>query len=346
MECTRCGEPLQKRLSTCLRCGAQVTKPSRTAEAESKAKSQPEKSTAPPMWEAKSPESSNRPEGSILGWVIAAILFVVISVFVLELSSNRAPVRSVASSDRPTQTQTTPSTTKLTESKPPVGENHFHSHDQIRYCLAETIRLEAMKSSVDEFSAPETELFNSFVNDYNSRCGSYRYRDGSLNSVSRSIKGSEGQYQQEGISRLQSWRQQQTTLSSLPSFDSEPKLEFSHLVKDTQKILNSLGYKPGSVNGLADEETKSAVRQFQKDHGFQVDGVINQQLYSRVYKRLPRDIPTKKASQPVQYENEQEVTSDVKVNCNDFKATAPKTYQLCIEFTGQGAQENVEEKNR
>jgi hypothetical protein len=64
------------------------------------------------------------------------------------------------------------------ESQPPVGQNTVLSTAQIRYCLAEDIRMDGAKAAVNNYIDSDVERFNAMVADYNSRCGSFRYRRG------------------------------------------------------------------------------------------------------------------------------------------------------------------------
>jgi hypothetical protein len=89
-----------------------------------------------------------------------------------------------------------------TESKPPVGQDLVFSNDQIRYCLAEEIRMEGAKSALNSYSDQDVRRFNSMVADYNSRCGSFRYRSGSLESARGEIEAYRGALQSEGGARF------------------------------------------------------------------------------------------------------------------------------------------------
>lgn len=92
--------------------------------------------------------------------------------------------------------------TRPAESKPPVGQGVTFSYDQIAYCVAEKIRLIGAKSAVDNNSDSDVDQFNSIVADYNSRCSSFRYRKGALESVRSSIEPHRSQLEVEGRSRF------------------------------------------------------------------------------------------------------------------------------------------------
>lgn len=90
------------------------------------------------------------------------------------------------------------------EDKPPVGSNLTLSSEQILYCVAENIRLEGAKAAVDNHSDYEVNRFNVMVSDYNSRCGSFRYRRGSLESAQSDVELRRSQLLSEGRSRFRS----------------------------------------------------------------------------------------------------------------------------------------------
>lgn len=46
-------------------------------------------------------------------------------------------------------------------------------------------------------------------------------------------------------------------------------------VMELQRMLNDLGFDPGAVNGLFDERTARAVRDFQRNSGLEADGVVD-----------------------------------------------------------------------
>ena len=50
-------------------------------------------------------------------------------------------------------------------------------------------------------------------------------------------------------------------------------------VVELQRMLNDLGFDPGAVNGVFDGRTAHAVRDFQKNAGLQVDGVVDEPVF-------------------------------------------------------------------
>jgi hypothetical protein len=118
----------------------------------------------------------------------------------LDDSKNSDPepiVAAPAQFDRPVLT---PSETY--ESKPPAGDGNVLSASQIRYCLAEDVRIGAAQKVVDRYDDSQIEKFNNMVNDYNYRCSHFRYRDGTLQLVQSEIAARQSELEAEGAARF------------------------------------------------------------------------------------------------------------------------------------------------
>ena len=61
------------------------------------------------------------------------------------------------------------------EQKPPVGRDLGLNRNQVRYCVFEKARLNAMSEELNRYSDRQVDLFNDHIDDYNIRCGSFRY---------------------------------------------------------------------------------------------------------------------------------------------------------------------------
>ena len=66
------------------------------------------------------------------------------------------------------------------ESAPPVGSGLELEASQVRYCTFEKARLTALQGMVSDTNSTAIDGFNARVNDYNSRCGSFKYRPSDL----------------------------------------------------------------------------------------------------------------------------------------------------------------------
>ncbi len=84
-----------------------------------------------------------------------------------------------------TPTASSPMVSDLQFVRPSVGTNNVLSLVQIRWCLREDIRIETFRPLTTTNS--QIEQFNAIVDDYNSRCGSFRYRQGTLSRAQREI---------------------------------------------------------------------------------------------------------------------------------------------------------------
>lgn len=161
--------------------------------------------TGHPVSRAAQPQPSQRQpyqaplrpsSGSSSGkWVLVGIA-VVIGWFWLA-GENKKPSSSPRAYTPSVQAPSHPE-----ESKPPVGQNLTFSMAQIRYCLSEDIRIDGAKSAVNSYSSSDVDRFNEMVADYNSRCGSFRYRRGALESARRDIEPYRSQLSSEGRQRF------------------------------------------------------------------------------------------------------------------------------------------------
>ena len=60
------------------------------------------------------------------------------------------------------------------EVKPPVGTDNILDENEIKYCLSEKVRIQAMQITAK--TNAQISVFNQYVDDYNLRCSSYSYR--------------------------------------------------------------------------------------------------------------------------------------------------------------------------
>ncbi len=79
------------------------------------------------------------------------------------------------------------------------------SQGEIKYCLAERARLEAMKLIIDERRQTHITNFNYRVGDYNARCSSYRYRQADMNSAQAEIEAMRGSLQTQAAEQVRAW---------------------------------------------------------------------------------------------------------------------------------------------
>ena len=126
----------------------------------------------------------------------------------------------------------------LQESMPPVGQNQVLSTAQIRYCLAEDIRMESAKSTLNNYIESDVDRFNAMVADYNSRCGRFRYRRGALESARREIEPYRNQLLSEGRSRF-SQPQYQSSPPPAQTYNNNPPKSNKVVQTNKPKITTS-----------------------------------------------------------------------------------------------------------
>lgn len=153
---------------------------------------------------------------------------------------------------------------RFSTSVPPVGTNHVHSISEIRWCLAEGIRIDAVRS-FNETQA-DVDEFNRWVDDYNSRCGSYRYRQGNLASARQDVERYRSVIQEEARAKAAAEKQQKA----------------ASLTKEVQLALKSLGYEPGPADGIYGVKTANAIEQYQRENNLWVTGKVSEELLEQL----------------------------------------------------------------
>jgi uncharacterized protein YecT (DUF1311 family) len=165
---------------------------------------------------------------------------------------------------------------------PPVGTNNILSTPEIRWCIASDIAIETLRELIDTDKG--VREFNKRVQDHKSRCGSYRYREGSLEQAKREVEP----YRKQIVTKvtqdaLQTGLYQATPPSaSLPSTSSNAAslTATPQEIEEAQQLLTKLGYNPGPVDRQYGRRTADAVKAFQKRIGMSQDGQIDQGLLS------------------------------------------------------------------
>lgn len=155
-------------------------------------------------------EGAERPNASIpanpapassggAGWMFGGIFLLFVMAAIVGSSGNKAPAQSSTSSwEPPPAALPAPAPAPVAAApvvapskgveKPPVGTDRLLDSAQIRYCLTEKIRVQAIESVVNADRESEIVNFNALVGDYNSRCGQFRYRQDDLDRVQGEIE--------------------------------------------------------------------------------------------------------------------------------------------------------------
>lgn len=238
--------------------------------------------SVPPI---KTVEKEKSGDGSVKKWFLGIIAI----IFVIWLFSNgeQTDKSTLYNSTQPKQTGNTTQSnappitspkknhkTELQYEKPPVGTNNKLFVPQICWCLRESIRIETMRDLVD--SDYGVDVFNKIVEDYNCRCASYQYLQGSLESAQRQVETHRSQIVSEAISDAEI-----LGLTFNPNETSKvSRRPGTKITREAQMLLTELGYDPGPIDGQYGRRTADSVKVFQRDVGTTQDGWIDEDLLS------------------------------------------------------------------
>ncbi len=145
------------------------------------------------------------------------------------------PTLSLSSSSPSRTSEVRVPSPELKFSKPPLGDDNILSIAQIRWCLREGIRIEALRPKAT--TSLQIDQFNAIIDDYNRHCGSYRYREGTLERAQREVENMKSQIIEDASlwspftvpSRTQSPPSTPSLSSSSPSRTSEVRVPSSEL---------------------------------------------------------------------------------------------------------------------
>ncbi len=186
----------------------------------------PDPRELPPTWEEGTTEKTTEPQpvqsqtAAPLwrGWVIGLGVLGAIAVFLIwagnQSSSRSSYSPSTAtgySSSAPVEPPPRPATTisGLVEpapgpaiTMPPVGDGLVLTNDQVRYCVYEDRRIKGAERAVNSYDQTSVNAFNAMVDDYNSRCSYFQYRQGALTPIQSEADQIQAQLEQEGRERM------------------------------------------------------------------------------------------------------------------------------------------------
>ena len=225
-----------------------------------------------------------------------------------------------------------------TEDKPSVGRNNVLSTAQIRYCLAQKIRLDAAETLLNSSVADaDVDWYNGYVEDYNNRCGEFRYQPGTLESAQRDVEPYRSQLQADGRSRFV--RSPSAITSSQTPTQVPQRVHSSPdaTVKAVQRRLNELGYHAGTADGILGGKTRAAIQAFQRDNAIAADGVASASLLrqmeatvqtARTENRRPKLLPLTNSSSSKSHAPADSSASGSELYCNSgYKQVGSKWCQ-------------------
>lgn len=138
-----------------------------------------------------------------------------------------------ATASRAAEASSTLQSLPLIYTKPSVGTKNVLSVPEIRWCVREGIRIDAMRDLI--VTSEGIAEFNRIVGDYNGRCGDFRYYEGYLSQAERDVEPYRNQIISEAINQaLQLDREGQAAPFAAGSGASP-----SHISIDSDGILEN-----------------------------------------------------------------------------------------------------------
>ena len=145
--------------------------------------------------DAKEYVLENRP------WIALWIAAIVIPLIIGQSQSNAAHSTSAGySAPSPYSFSQTSNAGEWSESKPMPGTDLVLSPAELRYCQAQNIRIGAGEAVLNKYNNQQIDLFNGLVNDYNIRCGQFRYSRGALENAKAAAESRRLTFEAEGRS--------------------------------------------------------------------------------------------------------------------------------------------------
>ncbi|WP_205872631.1 peptidoglycan-binding domain-containing protein, partial [Legionella qingyii] len=163
-----------------------------------------------------------------------------------------------------------PISNRPSEEKPKIGIKNILEIAQIRWCLAEKIRIETARKIVNGYIASDVNRFNKMVGNYNRRCGNFRYRPSNFESAKSYIKNYRAVLESEGAALF--------SRSTISVNSSDNHALPDKTLQEIQKKLNQLGYDSGYPDGFLGVKTKRAILKFQGDMRINTDKLTNKTL--------------------------------------------------------------------
>lgn len=95
--------------------------------------------------------------------------------------------------------------TDMTETQPAALIGQSLNRAELRYCLRQKERLNAASSAVNNRVERQVDGFNAAVDDYNGRCGQFRYMESDMSAVTDEISADTFKLLNEGRAMVESW---------------------------------------------------------------------------------------------------------------------------------------------
>jgi hypothetical protein len=156
------------------------------------------------------------------------------------------------------------------EAVPARGSDILLAESEVRYCLFEAARLEAVRT------APRTPVQGAYlrlaIDDYNSRCAGFRADPGSLERLRRETQSRAGALRTQAGERMALWAASPAPPpreADSPLATGLRRLELSRPedARAVQERLRALGYDPGPIDGVWGQRSHTALFAFKLERG-------------------------------------------------------------------------------
>ncbi len=180
------------------------------------------------------------------------------------------------------------------EEPPPVGRGLVLNSAQIRFCLAQGIRLGAAAENTESLGRNGAARLKDMYDDYDGRCREYRFQAGAFEQARRSVESHRLSLEREGLALFSvapvvvaavepqshsgdSGPQLQIMMGEAPRLADAPAREVSRrepvlnlkprtYIKNMQWRLFKLKYYAGPIDGVDSKATRDALRGFFSAH--------------------------------------------------------------------------------
>jgi hypothetical protein len=310
-----------------------IGQPDSSRDAAPTSPTQPKQSTAPRQPNVSLPQKTS---GSGWKWFAGIVVIVTAAMIYNQNHQNKSP--SIPSTytppsttlgaankptlqptiaPKPTRSRTEP---QISFQRPPVGRDNILSVAQIRWCMRENMRIDAIRTLID--ASAEGASFNQMVDAYNIRCGSFKYRRGNLERAKAQVENL--RFKIEGDARLEFFAALPADASSFGAKEKSSQIQIekpgkatsqppvkttvpklgsgkggmsikptiprvaetrpsNEMVREAQTLLKELGYDPGPIDGKTGTRTINAVKSFQRENWEKIDGQIDKNLIKALH---------------------------------------------------------------
>jgi hypothetical protein len=116
----------------------------------------------------------------------------------LPSSTSSAVIPASATPEAPSVPTTPKADSGKSEKKPPPGNDLLLTEAQLRWCLYQSVRLDAATATIRNQSADNTILLNQMIGEWNDRCARYRYNINERTAVEAEVNNDKVRLQMEG----------------------------------------------------------------------------------------------------------------------------------------------------